>query len=101
NQSLGGYVSASIGLGNEVGIGASIGTNGASVFGGVGGFNASIGTSGVGIGYGTSAKNKGDVSLGVSLNYNYSSGLSGGISFNQNSGKFGKTGITKYSGVGI
>ncbi|WP_420553708.1 hypothetical protein [Tenacibaculum aiptasiae] len=74
NQSLGGYVSASIGV--EGGsIGGYIGTNGVGITGGIGQFNVSAGTDGIGVGYGT----KGDASLGVNLNYSYSSGLSGGI----------------------
>jgi hypothetical protein len=86
---LGGFVSASVGLGKgddkKGSIGLQAGTNGASINGGFAGFNASVGTNGVGLGYGFSSTSagKGTASkstLGINLNYNYNSGLSGGIS---------------------
>lgn len=91
NQSLGGFVQASIGLGkngNGLNMGGQIGTNGASINAGYGfkggqGIYASIGTSGVGVGYGYRT---GGIRLGVSLNYNYSEGLSGGVSISQKTG---------------
>ncbi|MFA5297479.1 MAG: hypothetical protein WC389_04650, partial [Lutibacter sp.] len=100
NQSLGGYVSAGIGPGDGktgASLGVIVGTDGASIYGGVGQFSASVGTNGVGIGYGTIVN--GNTSIGMSLNYSYNSGLSGGISVNQKA----KNGSTswKNSGVGI
>lgn len=102
NQSLGGYVSASVGPSDGGSIGVSIGTNGFSINGGVVGFNASVGTNGVGVGYGSKGAG-GDPSIGVGLNYNYSSGLSGGVSVAQSSDTFGgkKGSIVKSSGLGI
>ena len=85
NQSLGGYVSASIGFKGGKGtgsVGFKVGTSGVSINGGFAGFNANVGTSGVGIGYGFS-KEDSDSSLGIDLNYSYNSGLSGGFSFSQ------------------
>ena len=99
NQSLGGYVSASIGIGENASIGGSVGTNGFGVNGSVGGFNASVSTSGVGIGYST---NTSSPNLGVSLNYSYSAGLSGGVSVSKS--KLNKEGVVqrgKGSSLGI
>ena len=112
NQSLGGYVSASIGVLPQYGdstarIGGRIGTNGVSVTGShISGFSGSIGTSGIGLGYGT----RGSASLGVQLNYNYNYGLSGGASIsagnsslgiNMSSSGFSATGSISGAGVGI
>ena len=109
NQSLGGFVEASIGLGkkgNGLNMGGQIGTNGASINAGYGfkgghGMYASIGTSGVGIGYGYRT---GRSRLGVGLNYNYSEGLSGGVFVSHKTGN-GKAlngnSIAKRSSLGI
>ncbi len=106
NQSLGGYVSASIGPGwdSETGpsIGGRIGTNGASINASIGQFSGSISTSGVGLGYGFSGGN--DTSIGINLNYSFNSGLSGGISVSKRNGKFSKgilDGYSKVSSLGI
>ena len=101
NQSLGGYVSASVGIGPEgsgASIGGYVGTNGVGISGGYGNWNASLGTDGVGLGYGT----KGDISYGASLNYNYNSGLSGGISITEKK-RDDKNNLikSKSTGVGI
>ncbi|CAG2532858.1 hypothetical protein MAR621_03052 [Maribacter dokdonensis] len=103
NQSLGGYVSASAGLGGENGasIGGSIGTNGVGINGGFAGYSANISTSGVGVGYGF-ASGGGNNAVGLNLNYNYSSGLSGGVSVTQMRSSDGsKIASHKRSGMGI
>ncbi|UGU18128.1 hypothetical protein LS482_09635 [Sinomicrobium kalidii] len=96
-RSMGGYVSASVGLGDGEGgasIGGRIGTNGAALTGGIGTFYTSVGTNGIGIGYGIDAGN--DTSVGVNLNYNYNEGLSVGTSVTQKGSERGKS-----TGLGI
>lgn len=86
NQSLGGYIFATIGIRNtQFGVGGSIGTNGFNASVGYKGFSTSIGTSGVGIDYGFS-KEGSDTTLGIGLNYNYNSGLSGRLSVSKSGG---------------
>jgi len=81
NQSLGGFVSANIGLKNTpLSLNARLGTGGTSgigIGGRFGNFNASFGTNGIGLGYNHGVG--GNTALGVGLNYNYSSGLSGSL----------------------
>lgn len=107
NQSLGGYVSASVGIGDNASVGGTIGTNGASVHGGVSGFRASLGTNGVGLGYGFAASQGSNTGIGLNLNYNYNAGLSGGVSVSRDSGKTfdGKSrrdgGVAKTSALGV
>ena len=103
NRSLGGYVSAGVGIADGAGsIGVTLGTDGVGIYAGINGFSASISTNGVGIGYGFSGGN--GAVFGVGLNYNFNSGLSGGLSFTQRYGgyssKFAK-GNAKSSGLGI
>ncbi|ALM08805.1 hypothetical protein SB49_14125 [Sediminicola sp. YIK13] len=104
NQSLGGYVSASVGLGDgsfgSPSIGATVGTNGYGINGGIGGINGSFGTNGIGIGYGTNPSLSGGSSVGLNLNYSYNSGLSGGVSLSQITGSF-QNGLAKTSSLGI
>ncbi|PQJ80298.1 hypothetical protein [Polaribacter porphyrae] len=86
NQSLGGFVSASVGFGeggSKGSIGFRAGTNGVSINGGLKGFSASLGTSGVGIGYSKSG-------VGVNLNWSPSNGIAGGFSITQGTGSEGK-----------
>lgn len=95
NQSLGGYVEASIGLGGKGGasIGGFAGTNGYGISGGFGGFSASLSTNGIGFGVKTYGNNS---SFGLNFNYNYASGLSGGFSFSKgnSSGSFSGLGMS-------
>jgi len=90
NQSLGGFVSASLGLGKDGksgSVGFRVGTNGVSINGSLAnGFSASLGTSGVGIGY--SHKKSG---IGVNLNWSPSNGIAGGFSLTQSTGRKGTT----------
>jgi hypothetical protein len=99
NQSLGGFVSAGIGLGKTAGVGGSIGTNGIGINGSVNGFSASLSTNGIGIGY---SGNKGSSpNLGVGLNYSYNGGLSGNVSVTQKNGTFNNSPVPKSTGIGI